>query len=221
MKSVLCYGDSNTWGFMPGKDRPAVKAANRFPFDVRWTGQLEKKLGKEWRVIEEGLNGRTTMFDCFMEEHRNGLKDIDVSLLTAMPVDVVILMLGTNDCKQAFGKTPFLIAHGIQRLIGKIKGGLYGYGPDGNDPKILVVSPARMTDGVLSSWLCGEFDEDSVRRCAELGEAYGRAAAENGVEFLDAGAVISADDSDGIHMNEEGHAKMAELIFRKITEICP
>ena len=146
MKTILCYGDSNTWGFMPWKDRPPVKAANRFPWEVRWTGRLETMLGDGWRVIEEGLNGRTTMFDCYLEEHRNGLKDIDVSLLTAMPVDLVIIMLGTNDAKLAFNMPPFIIGQGVQRLIDRVRGGQYGYGPDGADPEVLVVAPIRMTD---------------------------------------------------------------------------
>ena len=219
MKTILCYGDSNTWGFIPGKNRPPVKAANRYPFDIRWPGLLETKLGKDWRVLEEGLNGRTTMFDCFLEEHRNGLKDIDVCLLSSMPVDVVLLMLGTNDCKQVFGKSPYIISQGINRLIHQIKGGLYGYGPEGCVPQILVVSPARITEGVLTSWLAGEFDEESIKRCSLLGEYYRKTAADNDVFYLDAGALISADDADGIHMNVEGHAKMADLIYDKLMEM--
>lgn len=219
MKSILCYGDSNTWGFMPWKERPAVKADNRFPWEVRWTGRLEQQLGKDWRVIEAGLNGRTTMFDCFMEEHRNGLKDIDVCLLTAMPVDLVILMLGTNDSKVVFGKPSFVIAHGIQRLIDRVKNGAYGYGPGGSTPEILVVSPIRMTEGVFTSWLSDEFDADSIARSAQLSERYRQVAEQNGVHFLDAAASIAADESDGIHMNAEGHAKMADLIQAKVLEI--
>lgn len=221
MRSILCFGDSNTWGFMPRKDRPPVKAENRYPWDVRWPGRLEKMLGGDWRVVEEGLNGRTTMFDCFMEEHRNGLKAIDICLLTAMPVDLVILMLGTNDSKLAFDKPPFVIAHGVQRLIDRIVNGGYGYGPGGKTPEILVVSPIRMTEGVLTSWLSEEFDRESIARCSWLPAYYQRVAAQNGVHFLDAGACISADSSDGIHMNAEGHAKMADLLRQKICAIFP
>ena len=219
VRSILCFGDSNTWGFMPWKERPAIKANNRFPWEVRWTGRLERALGGDWRVIEAGLNGRTTMFDCFMEEHRNGLKDIDVCLLTAMPVDLVILMLGTNDSKVVFDKPPFVIAHGIQRLIDRVKNGAYGYGPNGSTPEILVVSPIRMTEGIFTSWLSDEFDEKSIERSAQLSEQYRRVAGQNGVHFLDAAASIAADPSDGIHMNAEGHARMAELLQAKVGEI--
>ena len=219
MKAILCFGDSNTWGFMPRKDRPPVKAANRYPWDVRWPGRLESLLGDGWRVIEEGLNGRTTMFDCYMEEHRNGLKDIDVALLTAMPVDAVILMLGTNDSKRVFNMPPFVIAHGMQRLIDRIKNGGYGYGPEGRTPEILVVSPIRMTEGVYDSWLSEEFDAASIARSGQLAGYFARVAEGSGARFLDAGASIAADGSDGIHMNAEGHARLARLIFEKLRDL--
>jgi len=158
MKNILCFGDSNTWGFMPHKDKPPIKADNRFPRDVRWPGKLEKMLGDDWHIIEEGLNGRTAMFDCPMEDHRNGLKAIDFCLLSAMPVDLVILMLGTNDVKLLFDKPAYVIAQGIHRLIGRIRHGDYCYGPGGKTPEILVVTPARVTKAVLTGWLKNEFD---------------------------------------------------------------
>ena len=219
MKAILCYGDSNTWGFMPRKDRPPVKAANRYPWPVRWPGLLQARLGEDYHIIEEGLNGRTTMFDCFLEEHRNGLKDIDVSLLTHMPVDLVVLMLGTNDCKLAFGKSPYLIAQGVRRLIDRVKGGDYGYGPQGRDPQILVVAPIGIGEGVLDSWLSEEFDEESIRRAKRLPEYYRRVAEECGAHFLDASAHIDADGADGIHMNAEGHAVMANLMAEAVQRI--
>ena len=119
MKTIMCYGDSNTWGFMPKLEMPDVESKNRYPWDVRWTGKLQAMLGSDYRVLEEGLNGRTTMFDCPMEDHRNGLNDIDVALLTHAPIDLVVIMLGTNDTKIAFRMTDYIIAHGIERLIDK------------------------------------------------------------------------------------------------------
>lgn len=217
MKTMLCFGDSNTWGFMPFKEKPPVISDNRYPWQTRWTGRLQSLLGGGWRVIEAGLNGRTTMFDCFMEEHRNGLKSIDTSLLTAMPVDLVVIMLGTNDCKRAFNQSPFIIAHGVQRLIERVVKS--DYGPHGSAPEVLVVAPIGMTEGVLTSWLSEEFDAESIARSKKLAEYYAGVAAQNGARFLDAGASISADDSDGIHMNAEGHAKMAELLYKKVGEL--
>ncbi len=217
MKTVLCYGDSNTWGFMPKIDKPKVIAANRFPWGVRWTSLLQEKLGADYRIIEAGLNGRTTAFDCPMEDHRNGLADIDVSLLMNAPIDLVIIMLGTNDTKITFNMSPYVIGHGIERLIAKIKGA--GHGPHGIDPEILVVAPIRLGETVDQSWLRYEFDKTSLERDKQLAGFYKEAADEAGAHFLDAGAEITADPADCIHMNEEGHAKMAELLYKEIKDI--
>ncbi len=219
MKSILCYGDSNTWGYMPGKEKPPIKASNRYPREVRWTGLLQKRLGDDYLVIEEGLNGRTTMFDSPTEEHRNGLKEIDVSLLTHLPIDLVILLLGINDTKQTFQNSPEDISQGVQQLIRKIKGGSCGYGPEGKDPEILIVSPVRIHEGVLNGWLSEEFTGESIALDLALPEYYRRVAQINGVHFLDACAQITADPADGIHMNADGHRKMATLLETRIRQI--
>ena len=214
MKTIMCYGDSNTWGFMPKEEMPEIESRNRYPWDVRWTGKLQTMLGAEYRVLEEGLNGRTTMFDCPMEDHRNGLRDIDVALLTHAPIDLVVIMLGTNDTKIAFRMTEYIIAHGIERLIAKVKG--CGYGPDGGDPEILVVAPIRMGENVENKWLGGEFDAVSLALDKKLGPAFERVAKRAGVHFLDAGAHVTADPADCIHMNEKGHELLAKLLYTEI-----
>ena len=96
MKSILCYGDSNTWGYDP-------QTRSRFPHDVRWTGVLASSLGTGYRVVEEGLNGRTTRWDDPIEAGRNGLTFLQPCLESHLPLDLVIVMLGTNDLKQRFG----------------------------------------------------------------------------------------------------------------------
>ena len=217
MKTIMCYGDSNTWGYMPKTDMPQITSANRFPWDVRWTGRLQAMLGAEYHVLEEGLNGRTTMFDCPMDDHRNGLKDIDVALLTHAPVDLVIIMLGTNDTKMVFHMTDYVIAHGIERLIGKIRGG--GYGPEGGDPEVLVVAPIRMGENVEKRWLGGEFGADSLALDQKLASAFRIVAERMGARFLDAGARITADPADCVHMNEKGHETLAALLYDEVRRI--
>ena len=217
MKTIMCYGDSNTWGFMPKLEMPDVESKNRYPWDVRWTGKLQAMLGSDYRVLEEGLNGRTTMFDCPMEDHRNGLNDIDVALLTHAPIDLVVIMLGTNDTKIAFRMTDYIIAHGIERLIARVKSG--GHGPDGGDPQVLVVAPIRMGEDVENRWLGGEFDAASLALDRKLAPAYERVARRAGVHFLDAGAHITADPADCIHMNENGHEVLAGLLCKEIRRI--
>ena len=217
MKTIVCYGDSNTWGYRPRREVPPVSAMNRYPWDVRWTGLLQKKLGEHYHVIEEGLNGRTTMFDCPMEDHRNGLKTIDVCLRTSTPFDLIIIMLGTNDTKFTIGMKPCIIAHGIERLIAKVKN--QGCGPEGKDPEILVVAPIRMGKGVEKGWLAVEFDAESQIKDEQLAAEYRRVAAANGVHFMDAGERVCADSADYIHMNAEGHAVLADMMYEKVLEI--
>ncbi|MBQ1383668.1 MAG: hypothetical protein IIY73_07170 [Solobacterium sp.] len=217
MKTIVCFGDSNTWGYMPKKEEPFVTAANRFPWNVRWPGVLQEKLGPAYRIVEEGLNGRTTAFECPMEENRSGLQEIGICLEIQTPVDLVIIMLGTNDTKFTINLPPYVIAHGIDRLIRKIKGA--GFGPDGADPEILIAAPPHLGETIEETWSCTEFDRTSVAKDRELADYYKEAAARAGVHFVDTGALITADPADCVHMNEEGHARMADLVYGEIKSI--
>lgn len=218
MKTILCYGDSNTWGFMPKPQGPETTAENRYPWGVRWTSRLQIALGSEdYHVAENGVNGRTTMFDCPMAEYRNGLKDIDVILQSQHPVDLVIIMLGTNDEKFFFGMSAHMIAKGAERLIERVRQG--GYGPGGKSPEILLMCPIRLHPNMMNSWLNEEFGQHSLDVDAKLSSYLAAKAEALGVHFLDAGAYVTADPADGIHMNEEGHAILAEQVLKKVKEI--
>lgn len=216
MKTIVCFGDSNTWGFMPKSEGPAITADNRYPWGVRWTSLLQMKLGNDYRVAEAGLNGRTTIFDCPLGDHRNGLAAIDTTMLCQMPVDLVTIMLGTNDVKAHFGVSPMVIARGALRLIENIRAG--GYGPHGACPEILLMAPIRLHPDMEKGWLgeefCGGLEKD-----AQLGAYLEKAAKDAGVHFFNAGEFITAHPADGIHMDETGHAIMAEKVYEKIIEI--
>ena len=110
MKTILCYGDSNTWGY------DAV-SGERFPYDIRWTTRLAEFLGTDYRVIDEGLCGRTTVFDDPLTYGLNGLWMIEPIISSHNPIDLVMIMLGTNDCKGYFGATARNIAEGMRRLV--------------------------------------------------------------------------------------------------------
>ena len=217
MKNIVCFGDSNTWGYMPKTESPAITADNRYPWGVRWTSLLQLKLGEEYRVAEAGLNGRTTIFNCPLSDHRNGLAAIDTLMLCQMPVDLVTIMLGTNDVKHIFNASPMLISRGAQRLIENIR--LGGYGPHGACPEILLIAPIRLHPDMEKQWLGEEFGPGALEKDAQLGWFLERIAHDNNVHFLDAGAYITADPADGIHMNEEGHALMAEKVYEKVRAI--
>lgn len=217
MKTILCYGDSNTWGFMPTPGGPQFTANNRFPWGVRWTSRMQIALGHDYHVAECGVNGRTTLFDCPMAEYRNGLKDIDVCMQSQHPVDMVIIMLGTNDTKMIFNANAYIIAKGVGRIIDRIRQGAYG--PNGACPEILVVSPIHIHANMMNEWLKDEFGAHALEVDAQLSEKMAKMAHSHGVHFMDAGEWITADPGDGIHMNADGHALLAEKMTAKVKEI--
>ena len=100
MKNVLCFGDSNTFGTNP------AKPGTRHPLDARWTGRLAELLGPEWRMVEEGMGGRTSVFDDPLEPHRSGLEALPIALQSHRPLDYAVVMLGTNDLKEIFNASP-------------------------------------------------------------------------------------------------------------------
>ena len=110
MKTILCFGDSNAWGQPPG-------SFGRHSWDVRWPGALQQLLGSGVRIIEEGLSGRTTCFDDPFTANRSGLQQLPVVLESHYPLDLVIIMLGTNDLKRSFNLKAFEIAHGLGVLL--------------------------------------------------------------------------------------------------------
>lgn len=216
MKTIVCYGDSNTWGFMPKKELPDW-SVNRFPYDVRWPGILRDKLGSGYIVEEDGLNGRTTIFSDPTDVRRNGLNSIDLCMLVKMPVDLVIIMLGTNDVKQHLGATPCIIAHGIGKLVERVKAG--GYGPMGAAPEILVVSPASLGEDLANAWPGDEFGPDALAKDAQLAKYYEKTAQQLGVHFLNAARFAKADPADCVHINEQGHKALGEGIAQEVLRI--
>lgn len=217
MKTVVCYGDSNTWGYMPKVIQPALDSMNRYPWGVRWTSVLQELLGSEYRVEENGLNGRTSFFECPFGPHRNGLAELDAYMLSKMPVDLVVIMLGTNDTKDVFSPDSYVSARGIGRIVQLLQKSDYGL--DGKGPEMLICTPIRMLDCMKSGWLAGEFGKGALAVDAGLAVEYEKLAKAAGVHFIDIGAHVTADPADGIHMNEAGHRKVAELLNEKIRSI--
>jgi lysophospholipase L1-like esterase len=203
MRSVLCYGDSNTWGFDPASRR-------RFEPGVRWTGVLAAALGPGVRVIEEGLNGRTTIVDDPIEPDRNGLTYLRPCLMSHAPLDAVVIMLGTNDLKARFGRRSSDIADSVG-LLASIAANP-ACGRDGQAPRVLIVCPPAVTT-------LTDFDamfEGSEATSRELPRFYARAAAWGGHAFLDANTVIRCSDLDGIHFDDEAHGALGRATAANI-----
>lgn len=204
-KSVLCYGDSNTWGCDPAPTH------NRFPRNVRWTGVLQMLLGDDYYVIEEGCCGRTTVWDDPIEIDKNGKTYLGPCLESHRPVNLVVLMLGTNDLKQRFSVPASDIARGVGTLCKTI---LHSEsGPDWQAPKILVVSPPRLAklDEFAEMFAGGDM------KSQYLAANYKKIAEELKLPFLDAGIVVTTSDLDGLHWEADEHAKFA----RKLADIIP
>lgn len=208
MREILCFGDSNTYGYIPGHYE---KAPARYPWGIRWTSLLNEKLGKEdYRVIEEGLCGRTTVFEDSFWAYRNGSEMLPAILETHQNVDLVILMLGTNDCKAVYGTTPEIIGRGIEKLIRQLR----EYAPES---QLLLVSPIHLGEDVWKSEYDPEFSMESVDISKGLEAVYQRIADKEGIPFLAASSVAQPSKTDEEHMDEENHALFAQAVYQKIS----
>jgi lysophospholipase L1-like esterase len=206
MKTILCYGDSNTWGYNPA-------TAERFARDVRWTGILRRELGDGYHVIEEGLNGRTTVWDDPIEGYKKGKEYLIPCLETHRPLDLVVLMLGTNDLKMRFSLSAYDIAQGAGVLVDIIQKSAAG--PNGSAPKVLLMAPppvAKLTE-------FAEMLEGAEPKSRRLAEHYKRVADEYGCEFLDTSKVIVSSDIDGIHLEADEHRKLGKAVAARLKHI--
>ena len=202
--NILCFGDSNTYGYRPD-------GSGRFGADTRWTGLLQKKLGTNDRIIEEGLCGRTTVFSDELREGRRGLDTIGILLESHAPVDLLILMLGTNDCKTRYNASAGTIAKGLEQVITKAqKSSPHPF-------RLLVISPILLAPGVGDPGFDPEFNKGSELVSQNLATEYKKIAARYHADFLDAASVANACETDRQHLDALGHRLLAEAIYKKIT----
>ncbi len=215
MKRILCFGDSNTWGNMPG-------LGTRYPKDVRWTGILAKELGEEYEIIEDGLNGRTTVYDDYFVDYRNGKKGLGYSLCANAPIDLVILSLGTNDLKYTDAIGTY---KGVEELLHFMtaaevvckyptSGGMIF--PDGL--KVLVVSPIALHKDIAvkrpESAVADKYEEST-----RFAPYFCAVAERRGAYFLDAAMYAVPSEKDCIHMDVESHVSLGHGIAEKVRSI--
>lgn len=213
-KIILCYGDSNTFGYCPADGR-------RYPREIRWTGRLAGKLGDGYQVIEAGLNSRTTVIDDDLEEDRNGLTAISMVTEMSWPLDLIILMLGTNDMKERYRMEAEDIAEGARALIRRIRELHEEKCPDWM-PQILLISPILIGEGIRDG-ISGFSESFGKKRAYDLSRKlaplYRKVAEEEKCLFLDAAAAASAGMQDALHLEEEGHRMLAEAVERTVRDI--
>jgi lysophospholipase L1-like esterase len=209
MKTLLCYGDSNTHGSLPSAD-PAVR--KRLPPEQRWPGVVRKRLSEAWFVVEEGLGGRTTVHDDPIEgTHKNGLTGLPIALESHRPIDLVTLMLGTNDLKVRFSVSAADIARSIAVLIDFIRASTMN-GAGGKAPGVLLIAPPAILEVGQQIDMC----TGGAAKSQRFGVLFGEVAKTYGIPFLDASTVVQPSPIDGVHFTAEAHAKLGNAVADKI-----
>lgn len=214
MKTILCYGDSNTWGYKPD-------GTGRYPKHIRWTSVLQNELGGSYDVIAEGLNGRTTVWnDPVRGEYRNGKSYLLPCLHTHKPIDLVILFLGSNDLKCRFSVSSYEIAQSVEMLVNIIKKSETG--PNMNSPEILVIIPppllipkeARKSDHLIPEFV--KAAEKSKHFSKDFTEVLSRQC-----HLIDSSKLIKTSEIDGMHLDSESHAILGKEVAKYIKRyIC-
>lgn len=203
MPVLMCLGDSNTWGTCPMADQNDVR---RFGRNERWPGVLHAGLGAGWHLVEEGLPGRTLNHDDPVEgDDRNVLRLLRALLESHRPLDRLIVMLGTNDCKARFAATPARLAAGLHAVVDAVTASALPAMPA---PRLLLVCPPALRErGWLAPMFCG--GEGLARAMAAC---YAEVGAQRGVDVFDAGTVATVDTMDGIHLGADAHRALGESL---------
>ena len=207
-KRILCYGDSNTQGVLPG-------SIGRHPANIRWTGVLQNELGADYEVIEEGLWGRTTNIDDPFPgfEDKNGKTYLFPCIRTHVSLDWVILWLGTNDLKKIFNRGGHEVALGIEDLILSIRKYIAASKNGYDAPQIIVVSPNILTDKVVE---VKPHFAGAPEKSKHLGEELEKIAQKQDCKFIDLAKYVTASEVDGVHLEKEDHAKVGKLLAKYI-----
>lgn len=206
-KKILCFGDSNTWGYVPG-------VGKKYPVGVRWTGLLQLKLGNNFEIIEEGLNSRTTDIDDPTQIGKNGLSYFRPCLETHHLIDLIILMLGTNDLKERFHRKPERIAQGITNLLEALK--TFSQEKKVILPQIILVSPPLIDEGVPT---VKEKYLGAGQKSIQLAQLYQQIALKYHCLFIDLAKLVSPSKKDGYHLEPEAHQIIASHFYQLILKI--
>lgn len=206
MVTLLCFGDSNTWGFNPA-------TWERYPQDIRWPGVLQNELGESYRVIEDGQNGRTAIEGKAFAGFNTSKVALVSTLANHGPLDLVILMLGTNDLLMRSSVSPDDVGKGIDVLLDIIRSS--GAGPGGNAPAVLLLAPPPIGSHT------GEIDapESAVTQSHLFAERYASIAADFDCAFLDTGEIVRSSEIDGSHLDASEHTKLGLAVAKRVRMI--
>ncbi|QDP95983.1 hydrolase [Microlunatus elymi] len=213
VRRILCFGDSLTWGWIPVE---GGAPSERYAADIRWTGVLADVLGSDHVIIEEGLSGRTVGGD-YTDPRLAAADYLPAALATHLPLDLVIMMLGTNDTKAFLHRDPADIGAAMSILVGQVTGSAGGVGTLYPAPKLLLVAPPPITEVIHPWWqLTWAGGREKSR---QLAAAYSALADFTGVEFFDAGSLISDLGVDGVHFTEQNNRDLGTALADKVRSI--
>ncbi len=201
MKKILCFGDSNIFGFIP-------ESGKRYPKNIRWTGILQGLVQNDFEVIEAGCNNRTAFADNPCGNLQTGYKAIP-PLLTK-DLDCIILAIGINDLQFSYNQSLEQIQDGIEKLIGIAQ-------EKCPDAKMILVSPSVLTEDVLKSGFSAMFDETSIEKSKHLSAIYKNVADKTGCFFIDINSVAKVSSLDGLHYSATEHKKIAHKMFKILS----
>ena len=219
-KRVMLYGDSNTWGFIPIKEGAP---STRYPADERWPGVLQAKLGDDYEVVVEALNGRTTDLDDPTVPQvggagLDGAAYLPAAIASHLPLDLVVIMLGTNDLKAMYKRSPLGIALGVGKLVDLVQTA-GEVGTNYPAPKVLVLCPPPL--GPLAPQMFADMFAGGIEKSKELPPYYRAIATAAGAEFLDLGTLTPTDGMDGIHLTAAGQRAIGEGVAERVKKILP
>jgi lysophospholipase L1-like esterase len=207
MKNILCFGDSNTWGYNPTD-------GSRHPRCTRWTGVLQQELGDGIHVTEEGLCGRTTAFSEPFRFGRNGRKMLAPLLESHAPLDLLCIALGVNDLKPIFSASAYDSALGLASLVDIAQKAWVG--ANGKELGILIVAPTRC---VTLSTETSERFAAATDKFPELLKEYAKVAERYGTHYFDSNEVAVCSPDDGVHLDAENHTLLGLAIAARVRKI--
>ena len=203
MKKVLCFGDSNTFGFIPGSGK-------RYDKNTRWSGILAQLAAEKFEIIEAGCNNRTAFTDNPAGFEQTGYKVLPT--LLKKDLDCVILAIGVNDLQIFYNPTLEEIENGMRRLVDIVR-------EQCPKAEIILVSPARLTDNIFNGYFRAMFDKRSIEKSLHLAKIYEEIAAEKDCSFIDWDKIVKVSPKDGLHLEPEAHKKIAEAMFESLLSL--
>lgn len=203
MKKVLCFGDSNTYGFIPGNGQ-------RYDENIRWTGVLQKLSEGKFEIIEAGCNNRTGFFDNPAGMKETGYKILPLYL--SKKPDFVILAIGVNDLQTIYNASFYELKSGIENLIDIVRDTC-------PDAKIIVASPPVITNALFNGYFSSMFDKNSIEKSKQIGTIFKKAAKSKECTFVDLNDYIVVSEKDGLHYEPEAHKEIAVVFFQILENL--